>query len=112
FGFEHFGGVAANVADVGDQVPDLVRRCRYMNCRRALHGLIKACSRPAGARKCRCSTSPALRAARIFGTRAKSRGRKMVASRWPELRCRVGLPAIRCRDRAVGANLVQTMDPR
>jgi hypothetical protein len=49
----------------------------------------------------------------IRETLLKGRGRKMVAKpNATKLRCRVRLPAIRWPNRPIGANLVQTMDPR
>ena len=41
-----------------------------------------------------------------------SRGREWLRIERKVLRCRVRLPAIRWPNRPVGANLVQTMDPR
>ena len=37
----YFGREPPGVTDVRDQIPDLVRRRRHVNCRRTFHGLIQ-----------------------------------------------------------------------
>jgi hypothetical protein len=78
--------------DVGDQVPDLVSRCRHVNRRRTLHGLIQACSRAPSAWKCACS---------LFEME-----HRMVAGKYQKWRGRNSPIA------PASPNLVSTIDPR